>query len=242
MNISYDLIGNYTNFSLFVQLLLKVFFKHFFHWSLNRLYSQSSFNEVMSVHPFISTCPQGHWEDWAEFTHCMSPALLLWKEGRKTHFEFRFALSTHCRACVDQYTESASVFCSGPSFVRVNRDMSHSPDSHSLLSASSQLNLMEVDSVRGSLFVLLCCVGLAGARTPLGCSSADSGDVYRCMKSWTTPWSRCERMTCDCNKSPTHGTVTWTGRNAVLITIMIILRWLKMRPSGACLFTLFQIA
>lgn len=90
MNISYDLIGNYTHFSLFVQLLLKVYF---LHWSLNRLYSQSSFNEVMSVHPFISTCPQGHWEDWAEFTHCMSPALLLWKEGRKTHFEFRFALS-----------------------------------------------------------------------------------------------------------------------------------------------------
>lgn len=92
MNISYDLIGNYTNFSLFVQLLLKVCFKHFFHWSLNRLYSQSSFNEVMSVHPFISTGPQGHWEDWAEFTHCISPALLLWKEGRKTHFEFRFEL------------------------------------------------------------------------------------------------------------------------------------------------------
>lgn len=36
----------------------------------------------------------------------------------------------------------------GCSSVNVNREMSQSPDSRSLLSASSQLNLMEVESVR----------------------------------------------------------------------------------------------
>lgn len=78
-------------------------------------------------------------------------------------------------------------------FVHVNTEMSQSPDTHSLLSASSQLNLMEADSVRHCLSWS----SLGGGqwvpcyRSGCGVAYGRHHSCWRSERVLAPSWSRC---------------------------------------------------